>query len=99
MEGASYSISKSDTVFSETMRIELLNSNIFYTVYVEHNKRDVSFKLIEITTNKAVFENTKHDFPTRIIYIKKGDDTLHARIEGIRNGKKDTVDFFMTRVL
>ena len=81
------------------MRIELLDSNIFYTVYVEHNKREVSFKLIKITTDKAVFENPEHDFPTRIIYMKKDKNTLHARIEGIRNGKKDAVDFFITRVL
>ena len=96
--GESYSILNEDTVFSETMRIEQLDSSIFYIVKVSHNKSEILFKLIDAGNNKVIFENLEHDFPTRIIYIKKDSDTLHARIEGTSEGEAKSQDFIMTRV-
>jgi hypothetical protein len=41
---------------------------------------------------RIVFENPKHDFPQRVIYWRLGDK-LHARIEGVMNGKAAGVDW------
>ena len=45
-----------------------------------------AFRLVEVSGQRAVFENPGHDFPQRIIYRREGD-TLHARIEGNQNGE------------
>jgi hypothetical protein len=44
------------------------------------------------------FSNPAHDFPQRIIYRRAGADSLHARIEGTRNGQPRGVDYAYVRV-
>ena len=51
-----------------------------------------SFKLVSLEGTKAIFENSKHDFPQRIIYRLSGD-SLIARVEGTMNGKQRGSDF------
>ena len=47
--------------------------------------------------NEVVFENLQHDFPQRIGYRRDGD-SLHAWIEGPRNGQTRRVEFPYKRV-
>ena len=47
--------------------------------------------------NEIVFENLQHDFPQRIGYRRDGD-SLHAWIEGPRNGQTRRVEFPYSRV-
>ncbi len=52
-----------------------------------------------VTTDTAVtFENPTHDFPQRIIYRRRGADSLIARIEGMRGGQLRGIDFPYRRV-
>ena len=44
------------------------------------------FVMIESGAGRAVFENTRNDFPTRVIYQRTGD-VLNARIEGVIGGE------------
>ena len=46
----------------------------------------------------VTFENPTHDFPQRIIYRRRGTDSLIARIEGLRGGQLRGVDFPDKRV-
>jgi len=47
-----------------------------------------------VTSDSLVtFENPSHDFPQRIIYRRRGADSLIARIEGMRGGQVRGVDF------
>ena len=46
----------------------------------------------------TVFENPEHDFPTRVVYRHEPDGSMHARIEGERNGQPRTVVFPKIRV-
>lgn len=46
----------------------------------------------------VVFENATHDFPQRIIYRKRGRDSLLARIEGTMRGQARGIDFPYARV-
>lgn len=39
-----------------------------------------------------MFENLDHDFPQRVIYIRKGDN-LTGRIEGIAEGKQRAAEW------
>jgi hypothetical protein len=49
-------------------------------------------------TNEVIFENLAHDFPQRVRYKRIGKDSLHARVEGKRNGVERGVDFMYARV-
>jgi hypothetical protein len=51
------------------------------------------FAAVRITADEAVFENPKHDFPTRITYARQADDRLVAEIEGTMNGQERTIAF------
>jgi hypothetical protein len=96
--GVSHTVKNGDTVFTEKLKIEKIDNDIFYTAVVAHNPGPVSFKLVELGENKAVFENPEHDFPNRIIYILKDDGSLYARIESKnKKGEPVTGEFFYTR--
>lgn len=56
------------------------------------------FPLISATAGEAVFENTAHDFPQRIIYRRDGSHGLKARIEGPGPAGVRGVDYPFARV-
>jgi hypothetical protein len=97
MSGLSYEIRNNDTVSFETIRLELINDEIFYIPNVRNQNqgKQVRFKLISFD-DTAVFENKKHDFPQRIYYSIK-DDMLEAAIEGESNGKTKKIPFTFYR--
>lgn len=97
-KGESHTIYNTDTLFSETIRIEIVDKNIFYFANVSHNQTEIAFKLIDQSVNNAVFENPEHDYPNRIIYQLTNDTSLYARIEGIQNNKKVSGEFYMNKV-
>ncbi len=45
-------------------------------------QQPVPFRLTALDRGSAVWENPRHDFPTRILYRRLPGDTLVARIEG-----------------
>jgi len=51
-----------------------------------------------VSDTLVIFENPEHDFPQRIIYRRRGTDSLVARIEGTRNGQTRGIDFPYARV-
>lgn len=51
------------------------------------------FEARAVSDSLVTFENPAHDFPQRVIYRRKGSDSLIARIEGMRNGRVRGVDF------
>lgn len=51
-----------------------------------NGKAPAAFRLVSSSADEAVFENPNHDYPTRIVYRRKGD-TLIGTISG-PNGTK-----------
>jgi len=51
------------------------------------------FEASAVSDTMVTFENAAHDFPQRVIYRRRGRDSLIARIEGTRNGRVRGVDF------
>lgn len=86
-------IRNGDTVSYESIRLEIIESEIFYipTVRDQNENQPIFFKLISYD-DEAIFENKEHDFPQRIIYKQEGD-TLKARIEGEKNGNFRQIPF------
>ena len=56
------------------------------------------FTAASVSDTAVTFENPQHDFPQRVIYRKRGADSLLARIEGTVGGRSRGVDFPYKRV-
>lgn len=97
--GVSYQVSRKDTVFLETVRLFISGTDIVYapTTYGQNQEQEVHFKLKSISRGRYVFENLAHDFPQRIVYDFKSEDSLHAYIEGSIESKPKHIDYFYRR--
>lgn len=84
-EGSSNTISKADdrTVFSESLRIIHMDSEIFYLAKVPENEFPIPFKIVENNNNSFTAENPSHDFPQRIVYSLTSADSLIVNISRI----------------
>jgi hypothetical protein len=76
-----------DTLFKETLKIELVEGTPYYVATVPENPGPVLFRLVESSESHAVFENLDHDFPQRIEYTLQTNSTLFVRLDGIESGK------------
>lgn len=85
MLGLHRDIDSAGLVWFEYLRIETTESGIAYVTSPQGHGTTV-FPLKEAARERVVFENLEHDFPQRIIY-RLEDDGLHARIEGLEDGK------------
>ena len=86
MLGLHRDVAPGKPAFFEFLRIEETPKGIVYLAS-PRGAPATAFPLVESGGNRAVFENRKHDFPTRIIYRLTGDGSLHARIAGTKKGK------------
>lgn len=98
--GKSYFVIGKDTVSSETISLEQNGKQLFYipTVKDQNAGQPVKFTITSSSSNQLIFENPKHDFPQKISYTQKTNDSLLAEISGIMNGKLNSQKFPMTRV-
>lgn len=76
-----------DTLFRETLKINLVEGSPYYVATVPENKGPVLFKMVEGTANSAVFENPEHDFPQSISYLLENNNHMTVKLVGIEKGK------------
>lgn len=76
----------------EFMRIHQEADGLYFTAQPS-GQPQASFKLKSLRNKEAIFENSKHDFPQRVIYALNPDGSLRARIEGEMNGKAGGINF------
>lgn len=93
-------VNHKDTVFFESILLEQKSNELFYTVSVKNQNKElpVSFKLVNATANQLVFENPTHDFPTKITYLKISEDSIAASISGLIDGKEKIEQFPMKKI-
>jgi hypothetical protein len=96
MLGMSRTIANGRTSEHEFLRIIEQDGTLAY-VALPSGQKEATFTLTAIKPGEMVFENPKHDFPTRIIYQRQPDGSLKARIEGTMNGQNRGIDFPMSR--
>lgn len=65
----------------EQLLIKLENGKLIFTA-TPSGQQTASFTSTSVTDTSFVVENPQHDFPQRIIYRRRGPDSLIARIEG-----------------
>ena len=97
--GVGITLEGKDTVAFETMTIEEKNRKLYYIPVVkdQNGGKPVKFALTSSTENEWIFENPKHDFPTKIVYKKINNDSLYAEISSAREGKDVKVPFPFSR--
>lgn len=91
------------TEMTEQLALERKDGTLYYVASVpnQNNGQPVYFKYQGVMNNTHIFENKEHDFPQRIIYRyrgRKGQDSLFATVEGIKEGKKVKFEFKYGRV-
>ena len=88
-----------DTVFAETVRLEETGGKLKYIVTVpgQNNGQPVPFEMTSATENQLVFENSQHDFPSKIIYNKITADSIMAEISGMQKGKPASQQFALKK--
>jgi hypothetical protein len=96
MLGMSRTIAKGRTSEYEFLRIVEQDGTLAY-VALPSGQKEATFTLAAARPGELVFENPKHDFPTRVMYQRQPDGSLKARIEGTMNGQPRGIDFPMAR--
>ncbi len=98
--GKSFKLNGVDTILLEDVRLTSTGNNIFYTPVVtgQSQGKPVQFRLITWNDKQFIFENKEHDFPQRVIYHLLNKDSVHAWIEGTKDGKERRSDFYYKRI-
>ncbi len=97
MSGESQTKVNGVVVATEKLRIFSRLDTLIYEA-LPSGQRTTEFYAAATNGNEYVFENMKHDFPTRIVYSRVGIDSLLARIEGVRNGQEAVITFPFKKV-
>ena len=81
MLGASRTIRGAAVSEFEQVRIKAEGGRLVYTA-LPSGQKEASFPSTHASDTLLVFENLAHDFPQRILYRRRGADSIVARIEG-----------------
>ena len=81
----------------EQVRLRVEGERVVYTAKPS-GQAEASFTSTEISDSGFTVENLQHDFPQRIVYRRRGADSLVTRIEGPGSSGPRGVDFPMRRV-
>lgn len=97
MRGDSRSFNDSTETGGERLRLELVDGKLTYFAHPS-NQAPQSFTATTISPTGITFENLAHDFPQRIVYERRGADSLVARVEGDRAGRQQPITFAFRRM-
>jgi len=98
MLGISRTVAGGKTEEFEFMQIREDEEGKLSFIAKPSGQAETTFRLLRVAEREAVFENSAHDFPQRVIYRLKGDGSLLGRIEGMSKGKEKAVEFPMQRI-
>jgi hypothetical protein len=97
MRGASRTVTGGREIEGERLRIYARGDTLIYDAHPSGQAR-TEFRGRSSSPGELVFENPAHDFPQRISYTRVGSDSLIARIEGDRAGRRAPVSYAYRRV-
>jgi uncharacterized protein DUF6265 len=77
----------------EFERFQEKDGHVVLTPYPDGKESPATFRLTDLDqkTRRAVFENPKHDFPTKISYQRVADDSLTILVSGPGKGGKENI--------
>ena len=97
MLGMSRTVVRDTTRETESLRLAMREGKLTYTA-LPSRQAETHFAATVVSDTLLVFENLQHDFPQRILYRRRGADSVIARIEGPRGGQTRGIDFPFRRV-
>lgn len=90
---------RADAVLVEFEQLRITDRGTSAVYHAEPSGQPpADFVATAVSDSLVTFSNPEHDFPQRIIYRRRGTDSLVARIEGTRGGVMRGVDFPYARV-
>lgn len=81
----------------ERVQLSVRDGKVVYTA-LPSGQAEASFTATMVSDSGFTVENLAHDFPQRILYARRGADSLVARIEGNTANGPRGVDYPMRRV-
>lgn len=96
MVGMSRTVRDGKLVEYEFIRLFEREGKLVYQA-MPSRQAPAEFTSTAVSDTLMIFENLAHDFPQRIIYRRRGADSLVARIEGPGPGGPRGVDFRFAR--
>ncbi len=81
----------------EYMRIEARDDGNLVFAAKPYDQSESAFTLTSSEAGNLIFENPQNEFPQRVIYRRTKDDSIEARIDGVKDGKKRAALFPMER--
>ncbi len=96
--GKAYLIRNDSIGSSEILKLNSDSDGIYYTADVSHNPKPVRFNMVKFSANEISFENPEHDFPQKITYERKDDNSLLATIESIKGNKAGKIVFYLKKI-
>jgi hypothetical protein len=97
MMGMSRTVRSDSLIEYEQLRIFERGGKAVYQA-MPSGQPTAEFTAGAVSDTMVVFENPQHDFPQRVIYRKRGTDSIVARVEGTMNGRSRGVDFPYAKV-
>jgi Domain of unknown function (DUF6265) len=97
MMGASRTVANGQVTEWERLQLTSKDRQVVYTS-LPSGQSETSFTSTQVSDSGFTVENLQHDFPQRIIYRRRGADSLVARIEGPGQQGTRGIDFPMKRV-
>jgi hypothetical protein len=94
--GKGCNIVKNDTLFRESLQIQKVGNFWVYIATIEDGY-PVIFTLTNHFDDTWIFTNYEHDFPQRIVYTKKDDGKLHAKVEGEMEGGQMKEEYLLEK--
>ena len=80
--GQTESVKKNKIVSAETLRLVEMSGEVFFLAKVASNNLPVPFKLTSCMDKTAIFENTEHDFPKKIVYQLTDRNNIAVSVTG-----------------
>lgn len=95
MEGYGYEEVAGDTIFEERLKIQGEKDAIYYVASIPSNSAPVAYRLVASGEGEAIFENSEHTFPQRLVYHLQPEGTLFVVAETM--GGESRVEFNFER--
>lgn len=100
MQGEGFFISKGDTLSHENISIQKRANGIFYVPAVSNQNqgKEIYFRNTHSENNEWIFVNPEHDYPQKITYALKGNDSLIVSISSLSESQPNIQWFRMHKV-
>ncbi|MBP9152416.1 MAG: hypothetical protein KBF73_09050 [Flavobacteriales bacterium] len=81
-------------VFEEELGIEYRNGEVIYIAVLPD--KTAHFKMTDLSTNSATFEDPANDFPNKIVYVLNGEK-MDITLFGIQDGKEQNIQMSLVK--